>query len=170
MSKTAARPSWPRRMQNGRNNRTRDGHWSEVHKAVNPTCEHNHRSDFRIMRQCGSTKGGVAKCDTPCKLGRKQGCFRPNLSPAGGLLNANGAQGRPFHTFPAVFFALPTVLQQARIPFCAKPRQNKKNPGVFQLSDFSLFWRSERDSNPRYAFDVHTISSRARYDLFDITP
>ena len=32
------------------------------------------------------------------------------------------------------------------------------------------FWRSERDSNPRYAFDVHTISSRARYDRFDITP
>ena len=32
------------------------------------------------------------------------------------------------------------------------------------------FWRSERDSNPRYAFDVHTISSRARYDRFDTTP
>ena len=25
------------------------------------------------------------------------------LSPAGGLLNAKGAQGRPFHTFPAEF-------------------------------------------------------------------
>ena len=33
-----------------------------------------------------------------------------------------------------------------------------------------FFWRSRRDSNPRYAFDVHTISSRARYDLFDTTP
>ena len=31
-------------------------------------------------------------------------------------------------------------------------------------------WRSGRDSNPRYAFDVHTISSRARYDRFDTTP
>ena len=34
----------------------------------------------------------------------------------------------------------------------------------------SVFWRSGRDSNPRYAFDVHTISSRARYDRFDTTP
>ena len=29
------------------------------------------------------------------------------------------------------------------------------------------FWRSRRDSNSRYAFGVHTISSRARYDRFD---
>ncbi len=28
-------------------------------------------------------------------------------------------------------------------------------------------WRSGRDSNPRTAFDRHTISNRARYDLFD---
>ena len=33
-----------------------------------------------------------------------------------------------------------------------------------------LFWRSGRDSNPRTAFDRHTISSRARYDRFDTTP
>ena len=32
------------------------------------------------------------------------------------------------------------------------------------------FWRSRRDSNSRYAFGVHTISSRARYDHFDTTP
>ena len=32
------------------------------------------------------------------------------------------------------------------------------------------FWRSGRDSNPRTAFDRHTISSRARYDRFDTTP
>ena len=31
-------------------------------------------------------------------------------------------------------------------------------------------WRSRRDSNPRAAFDDYTISSRARYDLFDTTP
>ena len=31
-------------------------------------------------------------------------------------------------------------------------------------------WRSGRDSNPRTAFDRHTISSRARYDRFDTTP
>ena len=31
------------------------------------------------------------------------------------------------------------------------------------------FWRSGRDSNPRAAFDDNTISSRARYDLFDTT-
>ena len=30
-------------------------------------------------------------------------------------------------------------------------------------------WRSGRDSNPRAAFDDNTISSRARYDLFDTT-
>ena len=33
-----------------------------------------------------------------------------------------------------------------------------------------LLWRSGRDSNPRTAFDRHTISSRARYDRFDTTP
>ncbi len=32
------------------------------------------------------------------------------------------------------------------------------------------FWRSRRDSNPRTAFDRHTISSRARYDHFDTAP
>ena len=32
-----------------------------------------------------------------------------------------------------------------------------------------LTWRSGRDSNPRAAYDRHTISSRARYDLFDTT-
>ena len=31
-------------------------------------------------------------------------------------------------------------------------------------------WRSRRDSNPWTAFDRHTISSRARYDLFDTAP
>ncbi len=35
-------------------------------------------------------------------------------------------------------------------------------PGFF-------LWRSGRDSNPRAAFDDNTISSRARYDLFDTT-
>lgn len=32
-----------------------------------------------------------------------------------------------------------------------------------------LCWRSGRDLNPRAAFDGNTISSRARYDLFDTT-
>lgn len=31
-------------------------------------------------------------------------------------------------------------------------------------------WRSRRDLNPRYLFEVHTISSRARYDHFDTAP
>ena len=31
-------------------------------------------------------------------------------------------------------------------------------------------WRSRRDLNPRYPFEVHTISSRARYDHFDTAP
>ena len=33
----------------------------------------------------------------------------------------------------------------------------------------AFLWRSGRDSNPRAAFDDNTISSRARYDLFDTT-
>ena len=33
-----------------------------------------------------------------------------------------------------------------------------------------LFWRSGRDSNPRYPYEVHTISNRARYGRFDTTP
>ena len=31
-------------------------------------------------------------------------------------------------------------------------------------------WRSGRDSNPRYPYEVHTISNRARYGRFDTTP
>ena len=42
---------------------------------------------------------------------------------------------------------------------------NKKLLSVGQ----EFFWRSGRDSNPRAAFDDNTISSRARYDLFDTT-
>ena len=33
----------------------------------------------------------------------KASCFRHIMSPAGGLLNVKGAQGRPFHSFPAEF-------------------------------------------------------------------
>ena len=33
-----------------------------------------------------------------------------------------------------------------------------KNPVTFRLRDF---WRRERDLNPRYAINVHTISNRA---------
>ncbi len=42
----------------------------------------------------------------------------------------------------------------------------EKNPRT--LTEYGDFpWRSGRDSNPRTAYDRHTISSRARYDLFD---
>ena len=43
-------------------------------------------------------------------------------------------------------------------------RQIKKSP-----ERVTFVWRSGRDSNPRAAFDDNTISSRARYDLFDTT-
>lgn len=45
-------------------------------------------------------------------------------------------------------------------------QQENRGNGVFPR--FSR-WRSGRDSNPRAAFDDNTISSRARYDLFDTT-
>ena len=48
-------------------------------------------------------------------------------------------------------------------------KNTKRKPCRLSSTGFSL-WRSRRDSNPRYAFDVHTISSRARYDRFDTTP
>ena len=44
--------------------------------------------------------------------------------------------------------------------------QKKKRRKAFASG---AFWRSGRDSNPRAAFDDNTISSRARYDLFDTT-
>ena len=50
-----------------------------------------------------------------------------------------------------------------------KMKNTKRKSCQLSLTGFSL-WRSGRDSNPRYAFDVHTISSRARYDRFDTTP
>ena len=54
-----------------------------------------------------------------------------------------------------------------------EPQQNKRTASFEKVaaSDMTLAatWRSGRDSNPRTAFDRHTISSRARYDLFDTT-
>ncbi len=50
----------------------------------------------------------------------------------------------------------------------ALPRKEK--PVISMITGFSHLWRSGRDSNPRTAFDRHTISSRARYDRFDTTP
>ena len=51
---------------------------------------------------------------------------------------------------------------------CPEALQIKKSRGNVVFPRFSL-WRSGRDSNPRAAFDDNTISSRARYDLFDTT-
>ena len=51
-----------------------------------------------------------------------------------------------------------------------KTKKNPRNHCTVRLLGLFIFWRSGRDSNPRYAFDVHTISSRARYDRFDTTP
>lgn len=44
--------------------------------------------------------------------------------------------------------------------------RQKKTPDT-NVSGVFTFWRSGRDSNPRAAFDGHTISNRARYDHFD---
>ena len=47
----------------------------------------------------------------------------------------------------------------------------KKGNALTNVADAfrGFLWRSGRDSNPRAAFDDNTISSRARYDLFDTT-
>ena len=45
-------------------------------------------------------------------------------------------------------------------------KQKKKTPAIARV----LMWRSRRDSNPRYAHHVHTISNRARYGHFDTAP
>ena len=54
-----------------------------------------------------------------------------------------------------------------------EPQQNKRTASFEKVaaSDMTLAatWRSGRDSNPRTAFDRHTISNRARYDHFDTT-
>ena len=61
------------------------------------------------------------------------------------------------------------VLKQPKIPYF------KRFLGIEKVHRSSIkitvdLWRSGRDSNPRTAFDRHTISSRARYDRFDTTP
>ena len=61
------------------------------------------------------------------------------------------------------------VLKQPKIPYF------KRFLGIEKVHRNSIkitvdLWRSGRDSNPRTAFDRHTISSRARYDRFDTTP
>ena len=38
-------------------------------------------------------------------------------------------------------------------------QKNRIKKRTVQFAQF--FWRRERDSNPRYAYDVHTISNRA---------
>ena len=39
---------------------------------------------------------------------------------------------------------------------------DSRNEPLFRDSfRYHVFWRKERDSNPRYAINVHTISSRA---------
>ena len=45
----------------------------------------------------------------------------------------------------------------------------EESPETAVVSGLHL-WRSGRDSNPRAAHHGNTISSRARYDLFDTTP
>ena len=51
-------------------------------------------------------QGRVAFCNTPCQNDELRNAIRHFDSPAGGLLNAKGAQGRPFHTFPAKFLCI----------------------------------------------------------------
>ena len=48
----------------------------------------------------------VAKCNTHGQNDELRNTIRHFDSPAGGLLNAKGAQGRPFHTFPAKFLRI----------------------------------------------------------------
>ena len=63
--------------------------------------------------------------------------------------------------------------QKQRKPLCHRRFDKKKKHDSFRylrIKTIVLIWRSGRDSNPRTAFDRHTISSRARYDRFDTTP
>ena len=39
--------------------------------------------------------------------------------------------------------------------------EKNKEKNLNQGFDLGSYWRRERDSNPRYAFNVHTISNRA---------
>ena len=42
-----------------------------------------------------------------------------------------------------------------------KKRKRIKKKNLNRGFDLGSYWRRERDSNPRYAFNVHTISNRA---------
>ena len=62
-------------------------------------------------------------------------------------------------------FELKAVYSNARGLEFSRLGNKKEAPSLLKM----LLWRSGRDSNPRAAFDDNTISSRARYDLFDTT-
>ena len=72
---------------------------------------------------------------------------QPNHNPAKRLCFGKEEQGRGRMTF-----------------FCSAGIKECRSK-----AGFAPTWRSGRDSNPRTAFDRHTISSRARYDHFDTT-
>ena len=55
-------------------------------------------------------------------------------------------------------------------PFESLIKLCRKNAKNTRKCVFFCIWRSGRDSNPRAAHHDNTISSRARYDLFDTTP
>ena len=57
----------------------------------------------------------------------------------------------------------PKALSDPGNPSSMQKRRPRLLPG-------SSRWRSRRDSNPRYAHHVHTISNRARYGHFDTAP
>ena len=65
-------------------------------------------------------------------------------------------------------YVLEQVLERRRFQaFCLNPKAKEKSPNPLQVK---ASWRRARDSNPRYVFSVHTISSRAPSTNSDNSP
>ena len=58
----------------------------------------------------------------------------------------------------------------AKLPVRIRGYYLSERKSTMLLHSTFSFWRRRRDSNPRAAHHGNTISSRARYDLFDTTP
>ncbi len=56
--------------------------------------------------------------------------------------------------------SFPTIGRTARLLIPTQLRINEKAPANY-AGAFSFIWRRERDSNPRYAINVYTLSRRA---------
>ena len=87
--------------------------------------------------------GRVAKCNTPGQNDELRNAIRHFDSPAGGLLNAQGAQGRPLHTSPAKFLCIVSgCCYFATAPFFLRRRERAVRRTALHAEPCGPMWAS----------------------------